>query len=138
MANTTPIFIGTPIIATAVTSTASNRDGTGTITQLFVADITNGSRVERISAFNAGTQSVGMSASQVRVFVADRNGNTPRLFREQLFAGVTPGPTVLGSNAIFNFPGGLLMGTNSSIWVGQGTYQTINDTTHWTIEGGHF
>lgn len=138
MPNNNPIFIGTPRTTTAVTATVSYRDGTGPIQPLFVSNATNGSRIERISAFNVGTQGSIMQATQVRVFIANADGTNPRLFREQLFASVTPGSGVLGPNAIFNFAGGLLMGTNSSVYVGQGTYTNINDTTHWTCEGGDF
>ena len=138
MPNYQPIFVGTPIITTAVTATVSLRDGGGPITQLFVADPTNGSRVERISAFNTATQGSPSQAMQVRVFIANANGTNPRLFREQLLANVTPAAGTLGAFAIFNFTGGLMLGTNSSIYVGQGTYTGLNDTTHWTAEGGHF
>ena len=138
MPNNNPIFVGTPVITTAITATVSLRDGGGPIQQLFVGDPTNGSRIERISAYNTATQGAASQAMQVRLFVADASGNNPRLFREQLLANVTPAAGTLGAFAIFNFSGGLMVGTNSSIYVGQGTYAGINDTTHWVCEGGHF
>lgn len=139
MANNNPIFILTPRITSTVCSASSTRDGSGgTLYSLFIPDTTNGSRVEKITCMLAGTNSSASSAMAVRLYITDIGGNNPRLFRETLIASATPTATALGGNTTFTFPGGLGIGTASEIRVGQSTYGGVNDTTHWTCEGGNF
>lgn len=136
-ANTNPIFIGTPRIASAEVTAASNRDGTGTIYQLLVPG-TNGSRIEKINCVLAGTLSSASTAMAVRVFVCDSVGSNPRIFRESLIGATTPSATVVGGNATFTFACGLVVGTNSTIYVGQSTGDTTANRGHWTAEAGDF
>lgn len=135
--NTTPIFVGTPRITTAEVTAASNRDGTGTIYQLLVPG-TNGSRIEKINCILAGTLSSASTAMAVRVFICDDVGANPRLFRETVIASTTPSATVVGGNATFTFAGGLVVGTNSTVYVGQSSADTAANRGHWSCELGDF
>jgi len=136
-ANTTPIFVGTPRIASVEVTAASNRDGTGTIYQLLVPG-TNGSRIEKINCILSGTLSSASTAMAVRVFICDAVGVNPRIFRETVIASTTPSATVVGGNATFTFAGGLVIGTSSTIYVGQSSGDTTVNRGHWTAEAGDF
>lgn len=137
-ANTTPIFLGTPRITSVEVTAASNRDGSGTIYSLFTPNLTNGSRIERINCVLAGTLSSASTAMAVRVFICDANGANPRIFREGLIAGTTPTATAVGGNTSFTFAGGLVIGTGSTVYVGQSTGDTTANRGHWTAEAGDF
>lgn len=137
-ANTSPIFLLTPRLESVVSAATSVRDGSsGTLYSLFVSNSSNGSRIEKITCMQAATSSAS-SAIAVRVYCCDAAGNNPRIIREALLAATTPSATVLGAVTTFNFTGGLLLGTNSSIYVGQSTYAGAQDRCHWSAEGGDF
>lgn len=85
---TTPVFAVTPIIGMGQVATANtNRDGTGTITNL-VTGSTSGTRIEQVDICAAGTTTAGV----VRLFIFD--GTNTRLFYEQLIQAATPSATV--------------------------------------------
>jgi hypothetical protein len=71
-ANTLPIYIGAPQVQWGANITAANTatDGTGTVTTIFTADATDGSRVDMIRIRALGTN----VATVLRVFV--NNGST--------------------------------------------------------------
>ena len=140
MPNTTPIFVGTPRITSAEVTAPCNRDGSGTIYQLFVPNTTNGSRIERINCWLAGTVSSASTALAARIFICDAAGANPRIFRESSIASTTPTPStgIVGGNTTFTFAGGLVIGTSSTIYVGQSSGDTTVNRGHWTAEGGDF
>ena len=134
-----PLVAATPRItgATSGVSTASRR-GDGAIRLLFRGNTQSGSRVDRITAVNMGPQNASVLNYSLRLYIADTNGNNPRLFREQLIAPYTVADTLYPSEYVeWLFPSGLVLGTNSSIYVGQGTAGAIY-TTHWICEGSDF
>ena len=136
-ANTQPIFIINPIVTSCLVTSASTRDGSGTgLVQLFTGG-TNGSRIEKITCCIAGTGT--SAANAVRLYITGSGGTTPRLFREQLIGAASPqtGPA-LGGIATFTFAGGVGLGPNNEIWVGQASGDATNNQGHWTCEGGHF
>lgn len=86
----TPIFAqgfayGVANIATANT----NRDGTGTIGSVLVADA-DGTRIDHIDIEATGTTTAGV----VRLFITLDSGPTSRLWREILVGAITPSATV--------------------------------------------
>jgi hypothetical protein len=137
MANTSPIFIGTPRLTTVASAASAGRDGlSGNIYPLFVSNSTYGSRVESISAITGTTTS--NAANAIRIYITEAGGTNPCLIREGLIVTTTPSATVLGGYVIFNFSGGLLLGTASSIYVGQSTYNSAVDKVHYSCMGGDF
>ena len=137
-ANNNPIFIGTPIVQNIISAEVTGRDGTSGTYQLLFNPGPNGSRVERVTAITAGTISSPSSAMALRVYVKNLNNNVLYLYREAVIPAATPGTAVIGSNITFNFNGGLCLGTQSQIWVGQSTYADADDRISWTAEGGDF
>jgi hypothetical protein len=84
-----PAYTATPRTERATISAANtNRDGTGTIVNLFTAGA-NGSRVERITICATGTTTAGM----IRFYLFD--GTNTDLWREVAVSAVTPSATVL-------------------------------------------
>lgn len=136
-ANIIPNFVSNPRITSVEVVANSNRDGTGTTYQLFTPGA-SGSRIDRINCILAGTISAASTAMAVRVFLCDENGNNPRILRESLIPSSTPTNNSLGGNTSFVFLGGLLIGTNSTIRVGQSTGNTTNNRGHWTCEASDF
>ena len=135
-----PLVAGSARItgATSGVTTASRR-GDGAIRLLFQGNTQSGSRIERITAYNMAPEGQAPLSYSLRLYITDTNGNNPRLYREQILAGYTvaensgqPGEFVL-----WNWPSGLVLGTNSCIYVGQGT-AGANYTTHWICEGSDF
>jgi hypothetical protein len=100
-----PAYTATPRTERAAISAANtNRDGTGTIVNLFTAGA-NGSRVERITICATGTTTAGM----IRFYLYD--GTNTDLWREIPVTAITPSATV----AAFYFQlGGLGFILNSS------------------------
>ena len=83
-----PAYTATPRTERAEISTANtNRDGTGTIVNLFTAGA-NGSRVERITICATGTTTAGM----IRFYLFD--GTNTDLIREAPVTAITPSSTV--------------------------------------------
>ena len=94
-ANTVPIYskVGVntwnptdadgPLTAGFLKSANTNVDGTGTMVTIFTADLTNGSRVDRISIRAAGTN----TATVLRVFV--NNGSASNATNTALITEVT-------------------------------------------------
>lgn len=137
-ANNNPIFVGTPDVQTVFTTEATQRDGTsGTYRTLFIPG-SNGSRVERVTAIVSGTMSSATSAMALRVYIKNVDSGTLFLYREVTLPASTPAANVIGSNTQFNFNGGLCLGTQSQIVVGQSTYAGTSDRISWVAEGGDF
>lgn len=83
-----PQFITTPRCDRQVVSAANtNRDGTGTIVDIFAAG-TNGSKVTSVVTKATGTTTAGM----VRLFI--KESSTYRLFDEVPVSAATPSATV--------------------------------------------
>lgn len=137
--NNNPIFIGTPRVQTALSTTSTNRDGTaGTYTTIFNPG-PNGSRIERVTAIVAGTAGTpATTAKSVRLYVKNVDDGILYLYREGLLPASTPSGTVIGSNITFNFNGGLCLGTQSILMAGQSTGNTGNDSLSFVTEGGDF
>ena len=139
---TLPLVAARPRLTATQSGAIANRNGTGTIYKLFQGNTQSGSRVERITAFNMAPDGVGAANTYMcRLYIADANGNNPRLYREQTMAGYTPNEnttTAAPSESIqFVFPSGLVLGTNSSIYVGQ-SFNSTNQITHWICEASDF
>lgn len=139
-----PLCALTPVINGTVSAGIAYRNGTGAVYRLFLADPNNGSRVDRVTAIVGGAESVNGNGGQLRLYLADANGNNMRLYREQLLsatttgAGTTPTNNRPGETTTWVFPSGLVLGTNSSLWCGQGFYTGTNDQMIWVCEGAHF
>ena len=89
--NIDPIFPVTPQTEHARISTANtNRDGTGTIVDVYTAGA-NGSRVDKVILQGIGTTAAGV----IRLFYYD--GTNYRLFFEQLVSAITPSGTVIAN-----------------------------------------
>ena len=83
-----PSYTATPRTERGLLSVANtNRDGTGTIVNLFTAALT-GSRVERITICATGTTTVGM----IRFFITADNTNKD-LYLETPVSAITPTST---------------------------------------------
>lgn len=135
--NQPSLFISMPRIETVVSSATSSRDGTqGTIYKLFVANPVNGSRVEYVNAVIVATQSITTNINTFRIFLTDATGANPILLREGIAPSVVIGPGQGGPGYSFNFQGGLFLGTNSALYVGQYVYTGINDRLSWVAYGG--
>jgi hypothetical protein len=133
--NNNPIFIGTPRVQSALSTTSTGRDGlSGTYTTLYTPG-PDGSRIERVTAMVA-TPGTASTAKAVRIYI--RENNILYLYREALLPASTPSGTVLGSNITFNFNGGLCLGTQSVLVGGQSTGNTTNDSLSFITEGGDF
>jgi hypothetical protein len=87
-ANTTPIFVLAPRVASAnVNAANTNRDGTGTLVDMVTAGA-NGTRVDRLVFEAAVTTTAGV----IRIFHFDGTNN--RLWKEILVTAITPSTTV--------------------------------------------
>jgi hypothetical protein len=83
-----PAYTATPRTERATLSTANtNRNGTGTIVNLFTAG-SNGSRIERITICATGTTTAGM----IRFYLFD--GTNTDLWREIPVTAITPSGSV--------------------------------------------
>jgi hypothetical protein len=88
-----PAYTATPRTERATISAANtNRDGTGTIVNLFTAG-TNGSRVERITITATETTTAGI----IRLYLYD--GTNTDLWKEIAVTSITPSGTVLAFTA---------------------------------------
>jgi hypothetical protein len=97
-----PAYTATPRTERATISAANtNRDGTGTIVNLFTAGA-NGSRVERITVCATGTTTVGM----IRFYLFD--GTNTDLWKEVGVTAVTPSSTVAAFTFQLTFLGYIL------------------------------
>jgi hypothetical protein len=136
--NNNPIFIGAPRVQSAISNAASGRDGTTGNLFLLCTPGPNGSRIERITAITTGTMSSPTSAMAIRIYIQNVDDLTNYLYREAVFPIVTPGTAIVGPNTTFNFNGGLCLGTQSKIYVGQSTFADADDRISWTAELGDF
>lgn len=87
-ASTTPVFVKAPRCASKLVSAANtNRDGTGTIVDIWTAG-SDGSRIEHVDIIARGTTTAGI----IRLYIYD--GTTYFLFREYSVTAATPSGTV--------------------------------------------
>jgi hypothetical protein len=138
MPNNNPIFVATPRIQTTITTAASSRDGDGGTYNLLVNPGPNGSRIERVTAIVAGTNSSASTAMSLRLYIKDVDTDVLYLFREALLPASTPSNLVLGSNNTFTFNGGLCLGTQSQLYVGSTIGDTGANRVSWVAELGDF
>ena len=100
---TDPAFASTPRLSFAQVSTANtNRDGTGTIVDVFLG-ATNGSRIDRLRICATGSTTAGV----IRLYIDD-NSNV-RMFREVLVDAITASATVAVWQTEIEFEGGLIL-----------------------------
>jgi len=136
--NNNPIFVGTPIVQQIFTTEATARGGdAGTYRTLFTPG-PDGSRIERVTAIVSGTAGVATTAMSLRIYIRNVDSNINYLYREGLLPASTPASNVLGSNITFNFNGGLCLGTQSQLLVGQSVYAGTQDRVSFIAEGGNF
>lgn len=102
-ANTTPIFLRQPAVSYLTTGTAANTnfDGTGTVTTVFTADATNGSKIETVYLTHLGTN----VATVVRFFINNGSTNTTAannaLVHEETMAANTASQTAASTQVIW-------------------------------------
>jgi hypothetical protein len=85
--NTSPIFVNVPSTQTNTTGTSANTalDGSGTITTVFTADATDGSKIDKVYLRHLGTN----VATVVRFFVDRTGSGTWKLIHEETMAANT-------------------------------------------------
>lgn len=85
---TSPIFTGTPkAVAKLVSAANTNRDGTGTIVDIWSGG-SSGSRIERVKIIARGTTTAGV----IRLYLHD--GTTYFLIEEILVTAITPSTSI--------------------------------------------
>jgi len=153
-ANTTPIFVLSPIVATATIAAANTaRDGSGALVDLFTAP-TDGGRINTIRFTSAQASAAASSTMVVRVFVTDTAGLNPRLLVESVLTSATASNTVIGAftsidfvNGITlnsttvtnnNFYGGLSLDAGQIVKVSQSIYAGPQDQNHVCAIGGYY
>jgi hypothetical protein len=85
--NTSPIFVNVPSTQTNTTGTTANTalDGSGTITTVFTADATDGSKIDKVYLRHLGTN----VATVVRFFVDRTGSGSFKLIHEETMAANT-------------------------------------------------
>ena len=137
-ANTAPIFVLTPNLASANLAAANTaRDGSGTLVPLFTAT-TNGSRVDYIVFTSAQATPAASALKVCRVFVTDASNLNPRLRAEVLLPTLTPSNTVIGATATITFTNGLVLASGQQIKVTQSIYASAADATDVFAHGGNY
>lgn len=153
-ANTTPIFILSPIVATATIAAANTaRDGSGSLVDLFTAP-TDGGKINTIKFQSAQATAAASSGMVVRVFVTDTAGANPRLLVESVLTSATASNTVIGAftsidfvNGVTvngttvtnnNFYGGIALDTGQIVKVSQSVYAGVQDQNHVSAIGGYY
>lgn len=136
--NTAPIFIAVPRLESCRISAANvNRDGSGTLVQLWVAG-TNGSRVDYVIFTNA-SPGIGAAVAKVwRIFISDSAGANPRLINEQNVAAVTSSATAQGQTSTVIMTNGRLMKPGQILYVTQSLCATTADQTDVFAQGGDY
>lgn len=124
---TSPNFATIPRIESVRISTAnSNRDGTGTIFDLWVAPA-EGSRVDKLSIIATGTTTDGM----IRIFT--KKASVYRFYKEYQVTAITPSDSALAFN---------MQLTNLAIILGNGVTLCVStskgESFDITAEGGNF
>jgi hypothetical protein len=125
---TSPNFTKTPRTERGLLSAANaNRDGTGTIVNLFDAAATVGSRIERITISAIGTTTAGM----VRLYIFD--GTNIDLYLEIPVTAVTPSATV---QSYINSTGslGIILSSGKSLRASTHNAESFRVI----VEGGNF
>lgn len=98
LVQTKPIFIHHPVVTqTDIPATANtNRDGTGTVTQIYAADsAANGSLVEVIKFIATGTTSTGY----INVFRKAGGSGSWKFIAQLAVTGATPSATAAATEA---------------------------------------
>lgn len=136
--NTAPIFIAVPRLESCRISAANvNRDGSGTLVQLWVAG-TNGSRIDYVIFTNA-SPGIGAAAAKVwRIFISDTSGLNPRLINEQNIAAITSSAIVQGQTSTVVMTNGRLLKPGQILYVTQSIYGSSADQTDVFAQGGDY
>lgn len=117
-----PSFIGTPRLAVVnVASANTNRDGTGTITEL-IAGVAAGTRVLEITAKAAATTAAGI----VNIFLTTDFASTWRLIGAIDIAAATASATVDTAEGSLLFDNLILVGTGHRLGVTTTVAQSVN------------
>lgn len=137
-ANTSPIFALTPRAVTAtIASAVTNRDGTGTITEVMTAG-SSGTRIDFIT-FNSAQATPAASAARVqRVYITDTSNANPRLISEVVLPAVTASGTTIGATATITYTNGLILASGQRLLVSQSVYGSVADTTQVLVRGGDY
>lgn len=129
-ANTSPVFVLTPICTLSQVSVANtNRDGTGDV-QTAATGATNGTRINRITIKASVTTTSGM----VRFYIY--NGSVTRLWREYAIGALTPSATVQSFMQTIELFGerALILPVNYELRVSTEKAEAINII----VEGGNY
>lgn len=129
-ANTSPIFVLTPNMATARIVTASvASDGTNSLTYLLTAGV-NGTRVDAVRFRNSQIALAASTAMVHRIFYSPTaaTGSTQvRLIGEVATATATRNASTIGATSIYVFDQPLIMPSGSVLSVGQSVYAGAQD-----------
>lgn len=144
-ASLNPIFVATgpttgngyARLTMANTTVGITAGASGQIAKLYTAG-PNGSRIDEIRCHNSGMTVSGteMSSQVFRLYLYD--GTNFSLFDENILTAVQRTSSVAGPYLSFTYPGGLLLGTGWSIWVGQSVYAGTQDQSDVNVRGGDF
>lgn len=109
-ANTDPVFALAPNVGQAVLSVANaNRDGTGTLVDLFTAGA-NGSRVDKV----VHKATAATTAGVIRIYLKLASG-TARLLTEVPVLAATPSASSAAWEQVTDFLGGLVLPTGAKL-----------------------
>jgi len=119
-ANTTPVFIDTPLGDVAQVSAANtNRDGTGTIVDV-VTGATDGTRIDAVQMWATVTTTAGM----VRLYYY--NGSVTRLIGEAIVEAITVGASTKAWNFFYRFDEPLLLPSGHKLQASTHNAEAIN------------
>lgn len=119
-----PAFTSTPNVqGSTISSANTNRDGTGTIVDIFTAG-SSGSKVQRITIMAAGTTSSG---SVVRLYYKD--GSTYFLIKEILVDAITPSDTVDAFRTIVTFDPPFIVAASDALGASTDNAETFKIVT---------
>ncbi len=117
---TTVNYASTPRCGQGQVATANtNRDGTGTLGNVFAAGA-SGSRIDSVKIVATGTTTAGV----VRLFIYDGTNN--RLLSEHLVGAITPSTTVEVYNTEITYENGLILPTNYILKASTNNAETFN------------
>jgi len=129
-ANTSPIFVLTPDVATArITTATTQSDGSGTQFPLVSGGV-NGTRVDAVRFRNSQTTLAASTAMVHRIFYAPTavtGAATSRLVGEVATATATRAAGTIGATSIYVFDQPLIMTSGSVLHVCQSVYGGAQD-----------
>lgn len=111
MANTTPIFVGTPKNPQVRISVANTgRDGSGTLGTV----VTAGSSGDFYKGVHVCAE-VATTADVVRIFIQDGGSGNNELIKELIIPAITPSTTIEAATADWFPPGGIVLAASSKL-----------------------